>query len=155
MSFLSLSLYAKAQKNEPILINDELAELQIERLQFGGGQSQTYADLVKNNLFIYYFELVYNETVVYRQSIRKKVAENSMKSTMLSRNTYDILLDASEISDGDKLKLVQNSKNKIFTSNDIMYLMLGGLEITKEENNKIVPAEILDNFKVNIYKVAF
>lgn len=106
-------------------------------------------------MFIYYFELVYNETVVYRQSIRKKVAENSMKSTMLSRNTYDILLDASEISDGDKLKLVQNSKNKIFTSNDIMYLMLGGLEITKEENNKIVPAEILDNFKVNIYKVAF
>lgn len=37
MSFLSLSFYAKAQKNEPILINDELAELQIERLQFGGG----------------------------------------------------------------------------------------------------------------------
>lgn len=74
------------------------------------------------------------------------------------RFKYDnIYLNASEISDSDKIKLLESYKNRIVDISGQKLLYLGDYQIVKKDinKNKFVIVNPLENMQIKIYKIEF
>lgn len=108
---------------------------------------------------LYYFQIEYNGKSIYREGIKKSSPINRASSPFRDKDRfkYKIYLDASLISDSDKLILLESYTNKIIDISGKKIIVLGNYEIIKADyyKNKYSINNLLENMKVNIYKVEF
>lgn len=143
------------------LINDKLDELFINKNNpFGDIPAQTVEKYFSESSKLYYFEIVYNNQVVYREGITKSIPQSRDSEIVANRFRfkYDtVYLDASLISDSDKSKLLESNKNKLIEMGQKKLISLKDFEIIKKDRqtSKYVILTPLESMKINIYKVDF
>ncbi|MCY0970859.1 hypothetical protein [Chryseobacterium wangxinyae] len=143
------------------LINDKLDELFINKDNpFGDIPAQTVEKYFSENSKLYYFEIVYNNQVIYREGIAKSIPHSRDSEIVANRFRfkYDtVYLDASLISDSDKSKLLESYKNKLIEIGQKKLISLKDFEIIKKDRqtSKYVILSPLESMKINIYRVDF
>ncbi|WP_312345750.1 hypothetical protein [Chryseobacterium binzhouense] len=143
------------------LINDKLDELFINKDNpFGDIPARTVEKYFSENSKLYYFEIVYNNQVIYREGIAKSIPQSRDSEIVANRFRfkYDtVYLDASLISDSDKSKLLESYKNKLIEIGKKKLISLKDLEIIKKDRqtSKYVILSPLESMKINIYRVDF
>lgn len=159
-SLLNFSeLYSQELHSTEITAN--LNELFINRDNTYGEIPEKTVELYFNNMpNIYYFDIEYNGKVLFREMIRKTVPQSTNVEIMnnLFRFTYNkIYLDASLISDSDKLKLLESYTNKIVDIAGKKLINLGDFKIVVQDykEDKYVVNNLLENMHIKIYKVKF
>lgn len=150
-----------AQNGTKTLINDKLDELFINKDNpYGEIPAKTVDKLLVENSNIYFFEIVYNDRVLFREGIDKSIPRSKDSEIMANqfRFKYDrIYLDADLISDADKLKLLESYKNKIVDIAGKKLIELKDLTIIEKDYkmDKFVILNPLESMKINIYKFSF
>lgn len=150
-----------SQELNKTLINDNLEELFINKDNpFGPIPVKTVEKYFEECPKVYFFEIEYNGKVIFREGIKKTIPQSRDSETMSTqlRYTYNnIYLDASEINDSDKLKLLESYKNKIVDISGKSLLNLNEYQIIKKDygKNQFVIMNPLKNMKINIYKIDF
>jgi len=109
---------------------------------------------------IYYFEIEYNDNMIFREVIKKSVPQSTDMEIMTNQFRFKynkIYLDASLINDSDKLKLLESYMNKIIDVAGKKMINLKDFEIIKNDykQKKYVVNNPLENMKIKIYKVEF
>lgn len=158
-SFAVTGLYSQELKKT--LINDNLDELFINKDNpFGSIPTKTVEKYFIESSKLYFFEVVYNGKVIFREGVKKSIPQSRDSETMSNqfRFKYDnIYLNASEISDSDKIKLLESYKNRIVDISGQKLLYLGDYQIVKKDinKNKFVIVNPLENMQIKIYKIEF
>ena len=150
-----------SQELKKTLINDNLDELFINKDNpYGSIPIKTVEKYFYDSSKLYFFEIVYNGKIIFREGITKSIPQ-SRDSEIMSyqfRFNYDnIYLDASEITDADKIKLLESYKNRIVDISGKKLLYLGNYQIVKKDidKNKFVIVNPLENMQIKIYKIEF
>ncbi|QIG88575.1 hypothetical protein G6R40_02365 [Chryseobacterium sp. POL2] len=156
-SFAITNYYSQDLKKT--LINDNLDELFINKDNpFGSIPIKTVEKYFSESSKLYFFEIVYNGKVIFREGVKKSIPQSRDSETMSNqfRFNYDsIYLNASEISDSDKIKLLESYKNRIVDISGQKLLYLGDYQIVKKDinKNKFVIVNPLENMQIKIYKI--
>lgn len=143
------------------LINDNLDELFINKDNpFGSIPTKTVEKYFVESSKLYFFEIIYNGKLMFREVIKKTIPQSRDSETMENqfRFKYDnIYLDATEINDSDKIKLLESYKNKIVDISGNKLLHLGDCQIIKKDygKNKFVILNPLENMQIKIFKIEF
>lgn len=98
--------------------------------------------------------------MIYREGIKKTILQSRDSETMANQFRFKynkIYLDASLISDSDKLRLLESYTNKIIDISGKKMLALNDFEIIimDYKKSKYVVNNPLDNMIINIYKAEF
>ncbi|WP_437920647.1 hypothetical protein [Sphingobacterium sp. LRF_L2] len=151
-----------AQQPKAILINDNLEGLFINKDNGYGSVPlkavEKYLTEISN---IYYFEIVYKNKVLFRETIRKTIPQHpdTEIATNMFRFKYDnIYLDASLIADADKIQLLESPYNKLVDVAEKKFLWLNNYEIFARDYSKSNPYQIknpTENIRINVYRVDF
>ena len=116
-----------------------------------------YFNEVSKNL--YFYEIEYNGKVIYREGIKKSIPQSrdSEIVTNMFRLKFDILLNAAEISDSDKLILLESFNNSLVDISGKKVLALSDLKIIDKDYrlDKFVALNPLENMIIKIYKIKF
>ncbi len=161
---LTLSFFVPeihAQTPTVTLIQNNLDELFINKDNPYGEIPEKTVDYYLNETSkIYFFEIVYNNNVIYREGIKKTIPQSRDSETMANQFRFkynNIYLDASLISDSDKLRLLESYTNKIIDISGKKMLALNDFEIIimDYKKSKYVVNNPLDNMIINIYKAEF
>ncbi|WEK71202.1 MAG: hypothetical protein P0Y62_06490 [Candidatus Chryseobacterium colombiense] len=157
----SLFTTAYGQAISKTLINDNLDQLFINKDNpFGDIPAKTVDKYFAETSSIYYFEIVYNGKVIYRESIRKSIPQSRDSETVANQFRFkysNIYLDASVINESDQQKLLQSRKNEIKEIAKKKFISLNDYQILKKDHssNKYVILNPLETMKINIYKIDF
>jgi len=161
---LTLSLFVPeihAQAPTVTSIKNNLNELFINKDNpYGEIPEKTVFNYLNETSKIYFFEIVYNNNVIYREGIKKTIPQSRDSETMANQFRFKynkIYLDASLISDSDKLRLLESYKNKIIDISGKKMIALNDFEIIimDYKQSKYVVNNPLDNMVINIYKAEF
>ncbi len=157
----SLTVTAYGQTLNKTIINDNLDQLFINKDNpFGEIQVKTVDKYFAETSSLYYFEIVYDGKVIYREGIRKSIPQSRDSETMANQFRFkynNIYLDASVISEQDQQKLLQSRKNELKEIAKKKFISLNDYQIVKKDysSNKYVILNPLENMKINIYKIDF
>ncbi len=159
LSFFVSKIHAQTPTVKPIQNN--LDELFINKDNpYGEIPGKTVDNYLNETSKIYFFEIVYNNNVIYREGIKKTIPQSRDSETMANQFRFKynkIYLDASLISDSDKLRLLESYKNKIIDISGKKMIALNDFEIIimDYKQSKYVVNNPLDNMVINIYKTEF
>ena len=156
--FLGSASILFAQDVTRTLISNDISQLFINGSNpYGKIPASTVEKYFSENSKLYFFEIKYNNVVVYREGIKKSIPQSTDLETMRnqSRFKYDILIDASLFTDADKLKLLEFYKNKIVDIAQKKLISLKDFEIIKKNysNGTYEISRPLENMEINIYKI--
>lgn len=142
-------------------IQNNLDELFINKDNpYGEIPEKTVDNYLNETSKIYFCEIVYNNSVIYREGIKKTIPQSRDSETMANQFRFKynkIYLDASLINESDKLRLLEYYTNKIIDISGKKMLALNDFEIIimDYKKSKYVVNNPLDNMIINIYKAEF
>lgn len=154
--FVKLSV---AQSPVVTEITNNLAELfSNDNDSYGDISLKSIDNYLEQKTNIYFFDIFYNNKVIYREGIKKSIPQTtdaSIFSSVVRFKFNDIYLDASQISDQDKLKVLESQNSSMADIAGKKVLIIPDFEIISFDSakNKYVVNNVSDKITSKVYRL--